>query len=56
MAHPFGDNANHTVFVPENQTFPDASKSPGAAQPDGAVQGAPSIDSVDSRIVTMTHP
>lgn len=54
--HPFGADAGHTVFVPAGFQFPDASQSAGAAQPVGAVQGTPVVDSVDGRIVTMQHP
>lgn len=54
MAHPFGEGP-HDVFVPPGFVFPDVSKSPGAAQPDGAVQGSPAVDEVSGRIITIDH-
>ena len=49
------DSTHHPMFVP-SVTWPDVSKSPGTAQPDGAAQGVPQMDDAGgNRIVTIDH-
>jgi len=52
--HPFGAGPN-PLFVPAGFVFPDASKSAGAAQPVGAVQGAPTVEGTLGSYATMDH-
>ena len=52
--HPFGAGPN-PMFVPAGFVFPDVSKSAGAAQPVGAVQGAPVIEGALGGYATLDH-